>query len=318
MRPGTRAAESERALAAAPSARAAPRRRWRPRGDELAGYLFLLPAVGLTLAFVVWPIVQSFRLSFYEWNGYADPLFVGTRNFAAIARGGSYRDALAHNLIFMVGYTFFEVAIGFVLAALLNTRVRGVVLFRTIFFLPVVIPTAVAALLWGMVLSPQLDPFSAFFELVGLPFLAHPWLGDSDTALYAVTAIAVWKNVGVSMIVYLAAMQDIPTELLEAASIDGAGVVRRLQHVVFPLLRPITVVLVVLSVIFSMRTFDIVWALTRGQAREALEMVSTLIVRTAFDYHEFGVASALAVVLFVIILAMAIAQVGLMERGAER
>ena len=318
MRPGTRAAESERALAAAPSARAAPRRRWRPRGDELAGYLFLLPAVGLTLAFVVWPIVQSFRLSFYEWNGYADPLFVGTRNFAAIARGGSYRDALAHNLIFMVGYTFFEVAIGFVLAALLNTRVRGVVLFRTIFFLPVVIPTAVAALLWGMVLSPQLDPFSAFFEAVGLPLLAHPWLGDSDTALYAVTAIAVWKNVGVSMIVYLAAMQDIPTELLEAASIDGAGVVRRLQHVVFPLLRPITVVLVVLSVIFSMRTFDIVWALTRGQAREALEMVSTLIVRTAFDYHEFGVASALAVVLFVIILAMAIAQVGLMERGAER
>ena len=317
MRTGRGAVESE-ALAVTAAGRVGRRARWRPRGDEWAGYLFLLPAVALTLAFVVWPIVQSFRLSLFEWNGYAEPTFVGTRNFAAIARGTSYRDALAHNLIFMLGYTFFEVAIGFVLAALLNTRVRGVVLFRTIFFLPVVIPTAVAALLWGMVLSPQLDPFSAFFEGVGLPFLAHPWLGDSDTALYAVTAIAVWKNVGVSMIIYLAAMQDIPAELLEAASIDGAGVVRRLRHIVFPLLRPITVVLVVLSVIFSMRTFDIVWALTRGQIREALEMVSTLIVRTAFDYHEFGLAAALAVVLFLIILVLAIAQVAMMERGAER
>ena len=109
-------------------------------------------------------------------------------------------------------------------------------------------------------------------------------------------------------------LRTIPDPLREASL---ATALRRLRHVVFPLLRPITVVLVVLSVIFSMRTFDIVWALTRGQIREALEMVSTLIVRTAFDYHEFGVAAALAVVLFVIILVLAIAQVALMERGAE-
>src|SRR5262249_48047929 len=139
-------------------------------------------------------------------------------------------------------------------------------------------------------------------------------LGDSNTALYAVTGITVWKNVGVSMIVYLAAMQDIPAELLEAASIDGAGGFRRLIEIVLPLLKPITAVLVALSIIYSMRTFDVVWALTGPQPREALEMVSTLIVRPAFYYHEFGLASALAVVLFAVIFILAFVQISLMEK----
>lgn len=286
----------------------------RVRSEELAGYLFLAPAFLLTIVFVVWPIAQSFRLSLYDWNGDGPLEFVGFRNFARLTQDDSYLQAFAHNFIFVVGYTSFEVVLGFFLAALLNTRIKGVVLFRTIYFLPVVVPTAVAALLWGMVLAPTADPFSAFFRAIGLPFLAHSWLGDSNTALYAVVAIAVWKNVGVSMIVYLAAMQDLPTELLEAASIDGAGAMRRLVHVVLPLLKPITAVLIALSIIYSMRTFDIVWALTGTQPRAALEMVSTLIVRTAFSYHDYGLASALAVVLFLVIFLLALGQTTLMDR----
>jgi raffinose/stachyose/melibiose transport system permease protein len=177
----------------------------------------------------------------------------------------------------------------------------------------VVVPTAVAALLWSMVLAPTVDPFSAFFKAVGLPFLAHSWLGDSNTALYAVVAITVWKNVGVAMIVYLAAMQDVPPELLEAAAIDGAGTIRRYVSIVLPYLKPITAVLIALSIIYAMRTFDVVWALTGTQPRAALEMVSTLIVRTAFSFHDFGLASALAVVLFIAIFVLALAQTRLME-----
>jgi raffinose/stachyose/melibiose transport system permease protein len=289
------------------------RKQIRIRREELAGYLFLLPAVGLTVAFVVWPIVQSFALSLYSWNGDGPRTFVGLQNYVHLTQDSGYADAFAHNFIFVIGYTGFEIVIGFFLAALLNTRIRGLVLFRTIYFLPVVVPTAIAALLWSMVLSPTVDPFSAFFKLIGLRFLAHAWLGDSNTALYAVIAIAVWKNVGVSMIVYLAAMQDIPAELLEAASIDGAGALRRLIEIVLPMLKPITAVLIALSIIYAMRTFDIVWALTGSQPRAVLEMVSTLIVRTAFNYHEFGLASALAVVLFLVIFILALAQTRLME-----
>jgi raffinose/stachyose/melibiose transport system permease protein len=289
-------------------------RRFRLRSEDFIGYAFLFPAVFLTVAFVVWPILQSFALSAYSWNGDGPRKFVGLQNYLHIFEDSSYRDAFGHNITFVVGYTVFEIAIGFLLAALMNTRIRGVVFFRTIYFMPVVVPTAIAALLWSMVLSPTVDPFSAFFRAVGLPFLAHAWLGDSDIVLSTVSGIAVWKNIGVSMIVYLAAMQDIPQELLEAASIDGAGPLRRLLDVVLPSLRPITAVLVALSIIYAMRTFDIVWAITGAQPREALEMVSTLIVRTAFSYHEFGLASALAVVLFAAIFILALTQIRLMDR----
>jgi len=289
------------------------RRRPRIRSQTIAGYLFLLPALALTVAFVLWPIAQSFRLSLYTWNGDGPQTFVGLQNFARIAQDKSYTAAFGHNVLFMVAYTVLEVVLGFVLAALLNTGIRGVVFFRTLYFMPVVVPTAVAALLWGMLLAPTVDPFSAFFRAVGLPFLAHSWLGDSNTALYAVVVIAVWKNVGVAMIVYLAAMQDVPQELLEAASIDGAGTVRKYVSIVLPLLRPITAVLIALSIIYAMRTFDIVWALTGTQPRAALEMVSTLIVRIAFSFHQFGLASALAVVLFAAIFVLALLQTRLME-----
>jgi ABC-type sugar transport system permease subunit len=290
-----------------------PRRPWLP-AEEMAGYLFVLPAVLLAAVFVVWPILQSFQLSLFEWNGDGPRTFVGLDNYVKLTQDTAYLDAFGHNFIFVIGYTVFEVFFGFLLAALLNTRVRGVVLFRTIYFLPVVVPTAISALLWGLVLSPTVDPFGAVLRGVGLPFLARPWLGDSDIVLYTVTAIAVWKNVGIAMIVYLAAMQDIPADLLEAAAMDGAGPLRRLFSIVLPLLRPITAVLVALSVIYSMRTFDIVWALTGSIPRPALEMVSTLIVRTAFSFHAFGLASALAVVLFLVIFALAAAQISVMER----
>ncbi len=292
---------------------AVPRSRIRLRPEAIAGYLFLLPAVFLTVAFVVWPIVQSFRLSLFSWNGDGPQTFVGLQNFLRIVQDKAYSAAFGHNILFMVAYTTLEVVIGFCLAALLNTRIRGVVFFRTVYFVPVVVPTAVAALLWGMLLTPSIDPFSAFFRAVGLPFLAHSWLGDSNTALYAVVVITVWKNVGVSMIVYLAAMQDVPTELLEAASIDGAGIVRRYYSIVLPLLRPITATLIALSIIYAMRTFDVVWALTGTQPRAALEMVSTLIVRVAFSFHQFGLASALAVVLFLAIFVLALLQTRLMD-----
>jgi ABC-type sugar transport system permease subunit len=289
-------------------------RRARLPAEAIAGYLFVAPAAILTLIFVVWPIVQSFQLSFYEWNGDGPRTFVGLDNYVKLTQDSAYVDAFQHNFIFVIGYTVFEVFFGFLLAALLNTRVRGVVIFRTLFFLPVVVPTAISALLWSLVLSPSVDPFGAVLRAVGLPFLARPWLGDSDIALYTVTAIAVWKNVGIAMIVYLAAMQDIPTDLLEAAAIDGAGPARRLFSIVLPLLKPITAVLIALSVIYSMRTFDIVWAITGSLPRPALEMVSTLIVRTAFSFHAFGLASALAVVLFLVIFALAAAQISTMER----
>lgn len=294
------------------AARAA-KRSW-PRREDLAGYLFVLPAALLTIAFVVWPILQSFQLSLFAWNGDGPREFVGLDNYLDLARDSAYLDAFQHNFIFVIGYTIFEVFFGFLLAALLNTRVRGMVIFRTIYFLPVVVPTAVSALLWSLVLSPTVDPFGAVFRAIGLPFLARSWLGDSDIVLYTVTGIAVWKNVGIAMIVYLAAMQDIPVDLLEAAAIDGAGPLRRLFSIVLPLLKPITAVLVALSVIYSMRTFDIVWALTGSLPRPALEMVSTLIVRTAFSFHEFGLASALAVVLFLVIFILAATQISLMER----
>jgi raffinose/stachyose/melibiose transport system permease protein len=304
-------ANTETAVLTRPAARS--RRRFRIRQQAVAGYLFLLPAVGLTVAFVLWPILQSFRLSVFAWNGDGPQTFVGAQNFVRLAQDKAYAAAFGHNIVFMVAYTVLEVAFGFFLAALLNSRLRGVALFRTIYFIPVVVPTAVAALLWSMVLAPTIDPFSAFFRAIGLPFLAHSWLGDSNTALYAVVGITVWKNVGVAMIVYLAAMQDVPAELLEAASIDGAGTIRRYVSIVLPFLRPITAVLIALSIIYAMKTFDVVWALTGTQPRAALEMVSTLIVRVAFSFHQFGLASALAVVLFLVIFLLALVQTRLME-----
>ena len=175
------------------------------------------------------------------------------------------------------------------------------------------IPAIISALVWNFLLTPQFDPIEAIFGAVGLGELWKPWLADARTAFYVAIFITVWGNTGFSMVLYLAALQNIPRDLYDAASVDGASGFQRITRITVPLLRPITLVLIILAVIGSMKIFGVIWGLTHGIKRPPMEVMATAIIRVGFSFNKVGRACALAVVLFLIIFVLTLIQLQVMR-----
>jgi ABC-type sugar transport system permease subunit len=270
----------------------------------LTAYLFVGPAVLVLGAFLVYPSIFSFLLSFYEWNGFTPQWgdFVGLDNYSSLVRDPIFWKATVNSILFVVVRTPLEVGIAFGLALLLNQNIPGRSFLRTMFFVPVVMSLIVVTILFQRILEGNAGLLNTFLRSLGLDSIARIWLGDPATALPVVILVSVWKNVGFSLVILLAGLQGLPQEVLEAARCDGADRRQLTLRVVIPLMKPIIAIATVLSIIGGLKVFDLIYILTRGGPTYATEVFATMLYRHAFDLNEMGVASALAVVMVLVIM----------------
>ncbi|MFB4280505.1 carbohydrate ABC transporter permease [Nonomuraea sp. MTCD27] len=279
-----------------------------------APWWFVVPAISIYLFIVVVPSANGALYSFTDWNGLRpDWSFVGLDNFAAVFSDRAARAALLNTVVLAAVAMVVQNVVGLLLALGVNNLVKSRYVLRVIFFAPVVLTPLVAGYVWSFLLSPN-GAINDVLRAVGLDGLARDWLGDPDTALYAIVLEIVWQFAGYSMVIYLAGLQAIPGEVLEAATIDGAGAWSKFRHVVLPLLNGAVVINVMLCLIGGLKQFDQVMAMTGGGPGTATETISTAIYKSAFSLGDFPFSIALAVVMTVVIAILAAVQFRLTQR----
>lgn len=283
----------------------------------LTAYLFILPVLLLYLVFVLRPTLQTFWLAFYEWNGIAvDRTWVGLANFERLLHDPIFWQALRHSLIWTVIVVTFNLVVGLVAAALLASNIRGRLIFRLGYFLPVVQASIVTAMIWRWIYAPT-GVLNSGLEALGLGFLARGWLGDFTVVLPALAIASSWMTFGLSVVILLAGMQSIDPTLYDAARVDGAGAGRMFLDITIPSLRNTITIVILLALVDAFKVFDIIWATTEGGPIRATEVLSTYLFKEGFQQNQYGYGSAIAVALAVIILVSSILNLTIRERGDE-
>jgi multiple sugar transport system permease protein len=277
------------------------------REETILGYLFLLPALILFGGFCYYPIAYALRISLHEWSGVAKtPTFIGIENYLRAAQDPLFLRALRQTALYTLGAVPGTMIIGLLLALLLNTRIRARALFRTACYLPNIAPTVAAAIIWKLVLSGNWGLLNYGLSRLHLP--TPNWLWEPGWAMVAIIIMSVWANAGYQMVIFLAGLQSIPEMYYEAAQIDGAGSWQRFRYVTLPLLSPTTFFVLITSVIGSFQVFGSIYILTNGGPAQSTIVLVFLIYQRAFKYFQMGYASALAYILFAIILLLTLFQ----------
>jgi multiple sugar transport system permease protein len=289
-----------------PSVMTGTRVRRALESEHAAGWAFAFPAVFLIVLFGIVPIVWSALLSFQKTNLLAPAQWVGLRNYEALGRDPLFKASVVHSLIYTALFVPISVTGGLLAAVALNRRIRGIRLYRTAVFVPVVVSTIATAIVFLWVFDPHFGIANWLLGKVGLgPF---GFFESSSGALYSVVGMTVWGWIGFDVIIFLAALQGIPAELVEAAEIDGAGTWGIFRGVTLPLLGPVTLFLVVWSSINALQLFDEVYLATNGGPGTATHVVVFYLFKVAFQQGLAGYGAAIAYVLFVAILVLTIVQ----------
>lgn len=278
-------------------------------------FMFLGPALVIYALFSIYPLLRNGYLSFHEQELIEGQLvwtYIGTDNFITLLTDDLvFPKTVIHNFIWAFAAIIFETSIGFVLALIIHQRVSGARIFRVLWFMPVILADVIAATIWTWVYHYDYGIINGILRLIGLGVLARPWLGDPNTALGALINITTWKWTGFNMILLLAALSTIPSDVLDAARIDGVSHWQNIRYVVLPLIRPMVVTAMLLNFVGKMKIFDLVWVATRGGPALATETVATYFLRLAFPTSftaesRMGYAAALATTWFIIILVFSI------------
>ncbi|WP_245809839.1 carbohydrate ABC transporter permease [Cohnella massiliensis] len=291
---------------------AAPKKK---RKWPIFAILFILPSFVLYTAFVIVPTVSSMYLSFTSWDGVSpDIRFIGLSNFQEMLRSERVHNALRNTLILSVVLVLLENVAALALAMLVD-QVRWMRnLFRSVFYFPVLLSGVVMGFIWTIILNYNFGVFNQLLDMLGLAAAKADWLGDPDFAMLSIILSTVWKSAGYYMIIYLAGLQGIPQELSEAASIDGAGRMQQFRHITFPLLAGSVTVCMVLSMINSLKIFDQIAVMTDGGPGFATETLTYIIYKVGFGELRQGFGTALAQVLFIIILIVTVVQIRLLRK----
>ena len=279
-------------------------------------YYFVLAALILYVVFIIIPSLSGIAYAFTDWNAYSDEVnFVGLQNFKTIfSSGENYLSYITNTFIFTFITIILKTVFGLGLAVLLNEGIKRFVnLYRVLIYLPAVLPTLVVALIFRSILNPATGLLNTFLRGIGLDSAALPWLVNPHIALYSVIGVDTWKGVGYIMVILLAGLQTIPKDYYEAAEVDGANAWARFRHVSLPLLMPAIVVVTVLNVLYGLRVFDIVYALTNGGPGYATEVISTEIFK-ALSQGQYGLGTAISSILFVILVVAGYFVIRLLDR----
>jgi multiple sugar transport system permease protein len=277
-----------------------PPRKGRSRRQNLAGWLFVGPVIAGVLVFQIAPVLASLAVSFTNWTGLRQPRFVALDNYVRLfTRDDEFYRSLFNTGIFTVATVALSIIIGLGLAVLCNQKVRGVGIFRTLYYSPVVTNVVAIGFVWFWLYEPNNGLLNSLLRSVGLP--APAWLSDSNVALVAVIIVAIWQGVGYPMVILLAGLQSIDSSLLEAATVDGASAWRRFWSVTVPLLTPSLFFLIITQFIASFQVFGIIYVMTSGGPNNATQVFIYKIYTAAFAEGRLGYASAMGWILFVIV-----------------
>ncbi len=268
-------------------------------------WLLLLVPLIVEMFWVFWPAFNSFQLSFTRWYGVGPAEPVGLKNYQTLVHDPIFHTAIENNVIWIIGFGGLSVLLGLALALALNKPRRGVGVYRSAIYLPMVFSLAVTGLFWRVLYQPD-GPINTILAAIGIDTGEHQWLADPNTALGAILIAAIWRQAGYIMVLYLAGLKGCDPSLEEAAAVDGATWWQRFRFIVFPQLRNVNTVIFAVTVIDSLRTFDIVWAMTRGGPYNSTQLLSTYMYQVGFTLVNLGYGSAIAVVIFLLAIAFII------------
>jgi raffinose/stachyose/melibiose transport system permease protein len=266
---------------------------------RLAGAIFIAPATIFFSTFLLFPIVAVILIAFTSWNGfYLNQIsWNGLANFRQLGSDSVFQDALVHTMIFVAISTVALNVFGLAAALIIHTRVRGHDFLRVAMFVPLALAPVVTAIIWQQILGPYGMINNLLIHELHVRTTPIGFLGDPNVALWTVIAAAIWQYSGYNMLLYYAGLQSLPSERLEAASIDGAGAWARLRFVILPYLRPVIAVVIVLNLIGGWKVFELIYVMTGGGPNRATEVMSTYLYQQAFSFNAVGYASAIAVVI---------------------
>ncbi|MFF3503353.1 carbohydrate ABC transporter permease [Streptomyces sp. NPDC003247] len=288
----------------------------RGRRNTLIGWTFVLPNFLGFAALTLVPVLGALAVSFTQWDSYSTPTWIGLDNFRRMGDDDNFWTALENTFYYAGGHIPLTLAVSLGLAVLLNQKLRGVKILRTAFFFPYVTSLVAVAVVWNMLLSPDVGPVNQILHSLGV---AHPpgWTTSPQWAMPALIIASVWRDMGYYMVLFLAGLQTVPAELYEAARMDGAGPWRRFWHVTLPCLRPTTFFVLVMLTVSSFKVFDLVQVMTEGGPGRSTLVLSQLIFREGITQGRFGYSSAISLALFVICLVITAVQFQF-QRRSER
>ncbi|OTN75427.1 ABC transporter permease [Enterococcus sp. 8G7_MSG3316] len=276
------------------------------RKNTWTAWSFIAPNFIGFFLFTLIPVVFSLILAFMEWDSFSAPEFVGFKNFTKMVGDETFWISLKNTFLYTIGVVPLTLVCSLGLAILLNKKIRGIKFFRTAFFFPYVTSLVAIAVVWNMLFHPTMGPINQFLKI----FIENPpgWTSSSDWALTAIVIVSVWRGMGYYMILYLAGLQSVPKELYEAASMDGANKWKQFLNVTLPSLRPTTFFVSIMLVINCFKIFDLVQVMTAGGPGRATNVLVYNIYNEAFVKFNFGYASAIAMILFIIVLGITVIQ----------
>lgn len=283
-----------------------------PRREALAGALFVLPWVVGFSVFLLYPLLASIYYSFCDYSVLRPPVFTGLANYRALWRDEVFWIALRNTAVYAAWALPVSAVVAIGLALLLNTGVRGMTVYRTIFFVPSLVPMVALAVLWQWIFNGQVGVLNDLLGRVGVR--GPNWLGDPAWAKTALVILAAW-GVGNAVVIYLAGLQDVPRQLYEAAELDGAGAWQQTRHVTLPVLSPVILFNGIMGIIGTLQVFTVPYVISpAGSPARSIYFYAMYLFDNAFIYHRMGYACAMGWILFVVILALTMAALKLSER----
>ncbi|HOQ69526.1 MAG TPA: sugar ABC transporter permease [Anaerolineaceae bacterium] len=293
-------------------------RRW-PGESRFHGWLYLFPGLLIYLVFVFYPIIETFRTSFYKWDGFSrERVFVDFQNYISLVTDAQFLKALLNNLVFIIFYSIIPILLGLLLASLLGRKpLPGMTFFRTGLFLPQILSMVVVGVTWRWIFNPNFGLLNVGLRAIGLGVFTRAWLGDFQLALPSVGAVGTWVQYGFCMVLFLAGMQRIPNDQYEAAELDGANEFRQLLHITLPSLRAELGVALITTIIAALRVFDLVYVTTRGGPGDSTLVTGFLVYRSAFQQNQLGYASTVATVMTLLIFGISLIILRFQSRDGE-
>ena len=274
-------------------------KRARPK-INIVPYLFLIVPLFLFLMWVIGPMIYSFYLSLTNWDGISAPQFVGIANYIRLFKDRVFYTAIGNNLKWIVSFVTIPVIMGLVLAMALNSKIFGARVIKAAFFMPYILSFVVIGLIFGWMYHPAGGLLNSILKAIGLGWLTSGWLADPKLATWCIIAAALWRQVGYVMILYLAGLQAIDTSLVDAAKVDGSNNWQLFRHVILPQLSPVTAIVIIISIIDSLRSFDAVFIMTRGGPAGSTTVLAYFMYNEAFNNYNMGYGAAIAVCMFFI------------------
>lgn len=274
---------------------------WQGIKKNVHSYVLLLPFLLIYSIFTVFPVVQGFVVSFFDWKILGEKTYIGLSNYISVFNDPVFYRSMSHTLLFVVLSTPILILVGFILALIVHQPIRGQVIFRLIFFMPMVLAVSVVASVWKAVLSGYTGLVNSLLSLLGVESNIL-WLGEPILAWVSIIIITVWWTAGFNMVLYLAGLQDIPDEIYDASKIDGANAWQRLRYITIPMLKGITLLITFLQIVASFKIFSQVYLVTEGGPAGSTRTIIQYIYEEGFQKYAFGTASAMSYIFFVVLL----------------